>query len=212
MESESTQARNKSKRKSLSELSINTLPFRLFLVSLEKEALDLCMKPLLHLAFYSESNTFFSFTETDEEISIIVDEASLARLKATISSEIPVVVNTDCWKAIRVEEGAQLIDETGIVANLANPLKEAGIGMLYLSAYECDLILVAEADAEKAASCLFNKIFTKEKRENVEPPKEKVSRQILATALPARLALATLKNPLPLCMHQLVNEFFFYPK
>jgi hypothetical protein len=141
--------------KSLSQLSIRTLPHRLFIFTVNRELLDFCIKALLKLSLFSDegyvyknlrsncsSSTFVCFTDTEEEVSLILDEQSLHYFKETVGSNVPILVLSDCWRAIEVDEGAQIIDATGIVATLSAPLTEAGIGMLYLSAYECDLILV----------------------------------------------------------------------
>jgi len=214
MEKELSSDSSKHWSRSLSKLKVDTLPYRLFLVSVQRDSLDSCIKPLLHLSFYSDMrSTFFSYTDTDEEISLILDEESVRYFKSAVGSNVSFTVAPDGWKAIQVDEEATMIDATGIIANLSAPLTDAGIGMIYLSAYECDLILVQESQIDEAVSCLFNKIFVKEpKAAQDEISKRKIpSTKILATTLSARLALATLKTSAELtsCTHALLRQLFF---
>jgi len=207
------ESKEKTPSPSLPELSIKTLPYRLFLVSIEKEMLEYCVKILLKLSFFSDvKSTFFCFTDTEEEVSLILDENSLNYFKNATGPKFNLVIGPDCWRAIQVDEDASMIDVSGIVANLSGPLTEAGIGMLYLSAYECDLILVQENQVEAAVSCLYNKICIKGESKRQEITKKTLpSSPIVATAIPSRLALATINSldDLPYCEHSILQQFFF---
>jgi len=92
-------------------LIVHRLPHRLFLVSLWKEKLDFCTKILIKLAFFCDRKQhFFSYTETKDEVSLIVDDQSLELLKDNSDSIGGLlVIAPGKWKAIQVYEGASAI-------------------------------------------------------------------------------------------------------
>jgi len=92
-------------------LLVNRLPHRLFLVSLWKDKLDFYTKILIKLAFFCDRKQhFFSYTETKDEVSLIVDDQSLDLLKSSTESiGSLLVIAPGKWKAIEVYEGAAAI-------------------------------------------------------------------------------------------------------
>jgi len=202
------------------ELSISTLPFRLFLVTVQKEQIDLYLKGLLHLAFLSsQDSSFFSYSETDEEISFILDEQSLQIFKDQSVSSLSgmsssIVVFTECWKAIQVYEGSSAINQVGLVAKLSAPLASARLPIIYLSTYNTDLILVPEDKEKQALDLLKSNLAHKQKPQKKAASSENLKAalsstassrpsvgsstarppQFVVTPLPHRLSISTFKS------------------
>jgi hypothetical protein len=82
---------------------------------------------------------FFSVSRTSDELSIVCPEA-----------DIPADVTCERgWRYLRVA-GAMPFSLTGVLAALAEPLAEAGIGIFAISTFDTDYLLVLERDFERA--------------------------------------------------------------
>jgi hypothetical protein len=71
---------------------------------------------------------------------------------------------------------------------------------------------VQENQVEAAVSCFYNKICIKGEPKRQETIKKTLpSSPIVATAIPSRLALATINSldDLPYCAHSILQQFFF---
>lgn len=86
---------------------------------------------------------FLSVTRTAEEISGVCEEES-----------VPPDVRAERGRKLFRVQGPLAFSLTGVLASLANPLAQAGIGIFVLSTYDTDYFLVAECDAELAISAL----------------------------------------------------------
>ena len=121
--------------KFVDELVLTLLPEKFGVCRLESGALFPC--------WLSGSCSFFSFTGTAEETSLVCQE-----------DLIPV----DCpsergFRALKIE-GPLDFSLTGILASLLNPLVAAGISVFAISTYDTDYVLVKEESLEKALSAL----------------------------------------------------------
>ncbi len=84
-----------------------------------------------------------SITRTDRELSIV------ARQDA-----VPAYVQAERnWVAMRIM-GTLGFSEVGVLAKLSGALASAGVGVLSISTYETDILLVKSADAQLAAKAL----------------------------------------------------------
>jgi len=220
------------KRLSFTNLKLSNLPQRLFLASVSKDQLDICIKVILKLAFFwnetrkdgpSSEAPFFSYTDTADEISFILDEKSLAEFENSIGGSNPLIIGPGCWKAIQVYEGADALSQTGYIATLSEPLKHSDIEMIYLSTYNTDLILVKERSFEEAFSLLNKTINNHEEKETthsrtLSSPKSWAevvkSGTIFVTILPEILAIATYRNVnlIEISTQALLRQFFFPPR
>lgn len=90
-----------------------------------------------------EEEVFWSVTRTDEELSVVLPEASVP---ASWKSE-------KGWRCLRVQ-GPLDFGLTGILASLASPLAEASISIFAISTYDSDYILVRDRDLEEAKKVL----------------------------------------------------------
>jgi len=137
---------------------LTILPKKLSLTRISKDQLDLCLCSLLKLSFFSKG--FFSYTETDEEVSLIIEESALSFFEKGEGNYFPVVVAPKLWKAIQIYEGSSVINAVGVVSRLSASLCQSGINMIYLSTFNTDLILVHEDDEQRAVHLLSQNILS----------------------------------------------------
>ena len=92
---------------------------------------------------WATSGDFFSVTRTPEELSFVCQE-----------SIIPEGVRAEKgWRVLRVV-GTFEFSMVGILASLATPLAEAGIGLFALSTFDTDYLLVKEENLGSAVEAL----------------------------------------------------------
>jgi len=101
---------------------------------------------LIKLLFYTESNTqFFSFTKTDDEITIYLSsDFDCKQIHSSISDNNL----QDPWRQLKVNEGELGFLTTGIVQSIAEPLCAARITIFYISTYETDYTFIRECDTK----------------------------------------------------------------
>lgn len=100
----------------------------------------------------SRSHRFFSYTATNEGISLIADEAMLELFEeqALFQDEESVPL-----RVIQVSLAGSNLDRCGIVRSISQPLAaEAHINLLYLSTFKTANILVSADDIERAEEIL----------------------------------------------------------
>lgn len=88
----------------------------------------------------------FSITATESELTIVC-------AWEVIPSESR---GETSWRCLRID-GSFGLDETGVLASVAEPLAEAGISIFVVSSYDTDFILVKKADVETAVAALAAK-------------------------------------------------------
>ncbi len=77
--------------------------------------------------------TFFSITQTQDELSLICPQ-----------EQIPPDVAADMgWYCLKIE-GPFTLDEPGVLASIVNPLSQAGISVFAVATYDTDYLLVKE--------------------------------------------------------------------
>ena len=86
---------------------------------------------------------FFSVIRTADELSIV---APASRIPAGISAERG-------WTLLQLK-GPFAFDQTGILASIATPLAEAGVGIFALSTFDTDYLLVKTSQIPLALSAL----------------------------------------------------------
>ena len=92
---------------------------------------------------WATNGGFFSVTRTDDELSIVCEEAHIP----------PGVQVERGWRGLKVE-GPLDFSLTGILAGLAGTLANAGISLFAISTYDTDYVLVKEPDLEKTIGAL----------------------------------------------------------
>ena len=87
---------------------------------------------------------FWSFTYTDDEISLIIDETSLHLFPAEA-----IVGPSTRWRPLRLCGKSFAFDETGVVSAMFAPYEE-GMPLLNFSTFSTNVSLVEESDLERA--------------------------------------------------------------
>ncbi|KAG0056554.1 GATS protein-like 3, partial [Linnemannia elongata] len=118
-------------------------PHRLHITSMEHGLMDQLAIRLL------EVDRFFSFTQTDTTLSIIMDDATMS-----LFPDHTLNTQEGDWRLIAIGDGPLGFDECGIVSEFSRPLSESGIGLFYLSTFSSDYIMVNDQDFEQAVACL----------------------------------------------------------
>ena len=90
---------------------------------------------------------FVSITRTDEELSIVCDEAAVPD---PLPDGIPVERG---WRCLKVE-GPIPFEVTGVAAALVGPLAEARISVFLLATFDTDYLLVKRELFERAVETL----------------------------------------------------------
>ena len=138
----------------MSEALVSVLPTQLAFARLLKTNLSRCSGGLLRILFGEDRElAFFNMTESPHEVSLVLDELSMAALRDECGAGV-VEVEKNRWRAIMLCEGSDGFQQTGVVERLTGPLAAAGISLFNLSTYEADFILVREADLERTVLCL----------------------------------------------------------
>jgi len=115
---------------------------------LRKDRLKECAWAIMHLVLLAKKTHFFSFTETNDEISLVLEHDAVSLFPPDILSLSP--------KLYRAFE-ATLKDEPStksIVSDLSQPLAAFGISIMYLSTFKTDFVLISEPDIELAITTL----------------------------------------------------------
>lgn len=89
--------------------------------------------------------SFYSFTKTNEEISIIVNQ----------HIDIPSARISSGWRGFKVD-GILDFSLVGIIYNIIAPLKENGISVFVTSTYNTDYLFVKESSFQKSVE-IFEK-------------------------------------------------------
>ncbi|OQR88836.1 hypothetical protein THRCLA_10069 [Thraustotheca clavata] len=97
---------------------------------------------------FQTGNSFWCYSETSEEISMIVDEDSLAHF-----SENAVIVSPDRWRGITLCGRRVGFEETGIVAAMSG-ITSVNTQVLNISSYGSNVTLVLENALEESITCL----------------------------------------------------------
>eukprot|EP01087_Luapelamoeba_hula_P005287 TRINITY_DN15362_c0_g1_i1.p2 TRINITY_DN15362_c0_g1~~TRINITY_DN15362_c0_g1_i1.p2 ORF type:complete len:414 (-),score=47.64 TRINITY_DN15362_c0_g1_i1:4-1245(-) len=171
---------------------------------------------MLHLSFFPEEGAFFSCTETEDELSLVIDEKSLQKYPAD-----SLVLCPGAFRAIEAHEGPETLDETGYVSLLTGVTTRAGLSVLYLSTFSTDLLLVDEHSADlaqrKLKKCLLRMSTGELSRTDLTPKLESlrasllrsnVDAKTLLTPLPSRVFFASMnRQALPFTAYTLLKLF-----
>lgn len=87
---------------------------------------------------------FFSVTQTNQEISVVLDERDVSPDCTTVELG---------WRCLKID-GPLYFSLIGILASIAVPLAEAKVSIFTISTYDTDYILVKSQDLQKASEAL----------------------------------------------------------
>ncbi|XP_058942744.2 cytosolic arginine sensor for mTORC1 subunit 1 isoform X2 [Pocillopora verrucosa] len=150
---------------------LHILEHKLRVSNIKKDAISLYTHALIKISLLPRSRPkFFSFTETRDGYTIIVEDDLCKELPQSESIDMPDLI----WRVLTVSAGAygshQLTGISRIVKTVISPLADFKISVLVISTYQSDYILVREKDLETAIMCLSEnyKIF-KDSGSGLEP-------------------------------------------
>eukprot|EP00743_Colponemidia_sp_Colp-15_P002827 GILK01003059.1.p1 GENE.GILK01003059.1~~GILK01003059.1.p1 ORF type:complete len:325 (+),score=52.20 GILK01003059.1:42-977(+) len=196
------------------ELQLILLPYRVRMVRIPKENVNMCIQALLSIFFASREQRFFSYTESPVEISLVVDEEDLKMLPKDLVDISEVV-----WRVSHYMEGPSV----GAVYRLTTPLAAAAISVCYVSTFLTDFVIVPseklsaavtalrsafnlklEGDADEVAALTSEHVGLSEEVTAPLPPHKHPLHVVQSTAFVARIE----KNEVKTQAHALLHAFF----
>lgn len=109
-----------------------------------EDRLAICrLAPGDELPSWTAATPFLSVTRTAAELSVVCPESVVPEGIKSVAG----------WRVFQVE-GVLDFALTGILAALAHPLADAGVGIFAISTYDTDYVLVQEKDLDKAVEAL----------------------------------------------------------
>jgi uncharacterized protein len=139
-------------------LQVQACRGNLYLQSIEPHMFPDVTKAIMHLVlFFDGQDDFFSYTETVEEVSLVLDEARASLLRQYVGSAL-MQSDLQPWSCFKVL-GDWGFNETGLVHALSQPLGMKGVAMFYLSTFNTDYIMTAADDADVAIECFKRERF-----------------------------------------------------
>ncbi len=137
-------------------LSIRHVPVPLALLSVSSSDIVPLTRPLIQATFFppssSRSQRFFSFSDIEGVVSLIVDIPSLSMLEHFD----PRFCNVERWHAFHIK-GTFGFDEVGLVYSVSKPLTEHKILPFYLSLFHTDYFMVQERKLKESVKLLKEK-------------------------------------------------------
>uniref|UniRef100_A0A6B2LAI1 CASTOR ACT domain-containing protein n=1 Tax=Arcella intermedia TaxID=1963864 RepID=A0A6B2LAI1_9EUKA len=134
-------------------MNLKKLDYLLWVCQLKKQHLPHCAHSIMEILLINKENRFFSFIESEGEITLIMDQETLQRFPKDYLTTSP-----KKYYALEIT-GPLGASAVGIIHSIAEPLSEAGISIFYLSSYQTDYALIAEDEFQKSLSTL-SKHFT----------------------------------------------------
>ncbi|KAF9952022.1 GATS protein-like 3 [Mortierella alpina] len=129
---------------------VDILPFRLKLASIEKSAIPRCTHQLMKLVLFPAGpQHFFSYTETDKEVSLILDESHIPGFPEDTLNVCNVI-----WRAVQIEPGESGLGAVEVVSQVSKPLADINVSIMQISTYDADFTLLPECDLTRALECL----------------------------------------------------------
>ncbi|XP_077996504.1 cytosolic arginine sensor for mTORC1 subunit 2-like [Glandiceps talaboti] len=155
-------------------MELHILDHKVYVISVEKEAIPVVTHALVKLALlYKHTNCrFFSYTETCDDFSVIVDEDGFQE----IPKHEKVKVQPNKWRVLNVAVGAYATNKvsglTKIAKSVILPLADYHVSVFCMSTYQTDFILIKEDELEIAIECLSAnfKVFQEKDGETLPVP------------------------------------------
>eukprot|EP00753_Platysulcus_tardus_P014862 PLAT4587.1.p1 GENE.PLAT4587.1~~PLAT4587.1.p1 ORF type:complete len:379 (+),score=144.88 PLAT4587.1:57-1139(+) len=134
------------------ELACSVLPTTVLLGTIAKENVKASLGWLIELLLLpGEDGELLSFTQTEDEASLLVSQA----VQRSLAAETELIRWSPlAYRVIRIVEGEEALDAVGIISSIALSLAAAELDILYLSTYTSDLILVPEGQLPRALAQL----------------------------------------------------------
>jgi len=202
---------------------LKLLPHRLVLAALQQDQISSCTYALLKLLLFPTSQDgFFSFTDTSDGISLVIEDQFLPLFPSEALQ-----CTTQRWRAIKFDEGPLGFESTGIVSSVATPLAKAKISLYYVSTYTTGYTLVEEDSLEDAVECLKTSGFSFSNDSNMPKqttlragsrkthpisPSTTTKTQMVIAQLPYKVNMAILPKHSTESHAKALIQLFFYPE
>lgn len=141
-------------------IELHLINYRLKILSIKKNSIHKLMHPLIKIAFTNRTkSTFISFSETNDDYSIVVDLCGFEELEPYLN-ETDIRLSQSNWIPMYLcgDDLPGAISLSKIAKYLILPLAEWKISIMAISMYQCDYVLIQEKDYEIVIRCLSNHI------------------------------------------------------
>jgi hypothetical protein len=141
-------------------IELHLINYKLKIISIKKKSIHKLMYPLIKIALTNRTKcTFISFTETNDDYSIIVDLVGFSELSPYLD-EHDITLSQSNWIPMYLcgddLQGATSLSK--IAKYLILPLADWKISIMAISMYQCDYVLIQEKDYDTVIKCLMNYI------------------------------------------------------
>lgn len=139
-------------------IELRILNYRLKIISVKKSSVHKLMFAIVKIAFTNKTKcSFFSFTETNDDFSIVVDNYGFDELRPYLN-ETDMTLSQSDWIPIYLSGEDLQRGISKIAKYLILPLADWKISIMAISMYQCDYILIQEDDYEAVIECLSTHI------------------------------------------------------
>ena len=139
-------------------LNVSLMPGALWVGRVLPDGLQSCAWPLLKCLMSSSTSTsgragFFSFTQDDEELTLIMDDwcNSVFREAGSVAA---ISYGPRRWRAFELRLGTLAWEVPGVVSFLSSVMAESDISILKVASYDRDFLLVQESDVAQASTII----------------------------------------------------------
>jgi len=129
-------------------LKINVLENTVKIMQINKNEKHFVFEPLSR-CLLENKNVFYSITESDDELSFIVDQHLEYYFR-----NINCTRYDNSYKIIQLYESDTGINHVGIVSYISSLFSDLGISILYINTFNNNFILVKEEDLKQSINAL----------------------------------------------------------
>jgi hypothetical protein len=141
----------------IANIELHLLNYRLKILSIKKESIHKLMHPLVKIGFTNKTkSSFFSFSETNDDYSIVVDVQGFDELSPFINESDQCTVSQSIWLPMYLcgEDLPDSMSISKIARYLMQPLADCKISILAISMYQCDYVIIQQRDYVRVINCL----------------------------------------------------------
>ena len=148
----------------MNEFSIEKIESKIILLHIEKYALSKIFYFLVNSMFYNHGK-FISYTVSENEISLFIDEELINDHLMIINNTIGIYQDTRKYSILQIYENCSGISHIGIVAKISKLFSKNKIPIIYINTYNNNFILIHEDNFAKTKLLLFTSQLKFDKKE-----------------------------------------------